>query len=103
MTSTESWTGILKNYLKADNLTNRVETFACVDVVVDGESMELELQRNEEQFTFTLNVTNKVFLKNSGITAPKDVIGKKVTLEKVKAMNPSIKKEVDSLRIIKVD
>lgn len=104
-TTAESWDGLLKNYLKADNLEGAKEDFGCINVNVDGEEMELGLERREgkEKFVFSLNVTNKVFLKNNGITAPKEVIGKKLTFEKVKAFNPTLKKEVDSLRITKVE
>ena len=101
-TSVESWDGLLKNYLKADNLKENTESFGCVGVNVENGEMELQLERENEKFVFSLNVTNKVFLKNNGITAPKEIIGKKLTFEKVKAFNPTLKKEVDSLRIIRI-
>ena len=102
-TSAESWDGLLKNYLKADNLKERTESFGCVGVNVESGEMELQLERENEKFVFSLNVTNKVFLKNNGISAPKEVIGKKLTFEKVKSFNPTLKPEVDSLRITKVE
>lgn len=102
-TSASSWDGLLKNYLKADNLEGNTEAFACIGIRVENADMELELERGKEKFIFSLNVTNKVFLKNNGIKAPKEVIGKKITLEKVKAFNPTLKKEVDSLRITRVE
>lgn len=102
-TSAESWDGLLKNYLKAENLKENTEIFACVGVNVELDSMDLELERGEEKFIFGMNVTNKVFLKNNGIAAPKEVIGKKITLEKVKAYNPTAKKEVDALRIVRIE
>lgn len=102
-TSKDSWNGLLTNYLKADNLESQTDVFACVDVKVKDKDMELELERKEEKFVFSMNVTNKLFLKNNGINAPKEVIGKKLTLEKVKAFNPTLKKEVDSLRIVRLD
>lgn len=98
-TTIDSWDGLLKNYLKANNLSSEQETFACVGVDVEERDMELKLERGTEKFVFSLNTTNMVFLKNNGITAPKEVIGKKVTLRKVKAFNPTLKQEVDSLRI----
>ena len=64
--------------------------------------MSLELTSGEEKYIFTLNVTNKRFLKENGIKAPKDVVGNKVTLKKVLATNPETKKEVDSLRICEI-
>ena len=104
-TSADSWDGLLVNYLKADNLKEQEEVFACIGINVEGKEMELEVQRDEKEkpFVFGLNVTNKVFLKNNGISVPKEVIGKKLTIKKVLAMNPSLKKEVESLRISKVE
>jgi len=102
-TTIESWDGLLKNYLKADNLRDNKDVFACIGVQVEGEEMNLELERGGEKFLFSLNVTNKVFLKNNGITKPKEAIGKRIAMEKVKAFNPTLKKEVDSLRIIRVE
>jgi len=104
-TSVESWDGLLKNYLKAENLKESNETFVCVGVSVDGENMDLNLERNEgqEKFVFGLNRTNMSFLKSNKISAPKEVIGKVLTLEKVKARNPTTKQEVDSLRINKIE
>ncbi len=102
-TNTDSWDGLLKNFLKAENLKEQEEAFACVGVNVSGQDMDLELERDEVKFIFSLNVTNKVFLKDHGINAPKEVIGKKVTLKKVLATNPTTRKEVDSLRICKIE
>ena len=104
-TSGDSWDGLLINYLKANNLKEQEEVFTCIGINVEGKEMELEVQRSAEEksFVFGLNVTNKVFLKNNGISVPKEVIGKKLTIKKVLAMNPSLKKEVDSLRISKVE
>jgi len=102
-TNKESWDGLLKNFLKAEHLALDEETFVCIDVTVEGEEMELVLEFKGKKATFGLNVTNKVFLKGHGIEAPKDVIGKKITLRKVKAYNPTLKQEVDGLRISKVE
>ncbi|OQY40986.1 MAG: hypothetical protein B6229_00340 [Spirochaetaceae bacterium 4572_7] len=102
-TNTESWDGLLTNYVKAANLEGQTDIFVCVGVAVEAEKMSLNIERGEEKFVFGLNTTNKVFLKNNGIAKPKDVIGKKLTLEKVKAFNPTLKQEVDSLRIIRVE
>lgn len=99
-TTTESWDGLLVNYLKADNLKEQQEDFGCINVEVQEKEMTLHLEREgDKPFLFGLNTTNKVFLKNNGIASPKDVIGKKITIKKVLAMNPTTKKEVDSLRI----
>jgi len=102
-TNIESWDGLLTNYIKASNLQGQTEVFLCVGVNVEAETMSLDIERSDEKFVFGLNTTNKVFLKNNGIAKPKEIIGKKITLEKVKAFNPTLKQEVDSLRIIRVE
>jgi hypothetical protein len=101
-TSADSWDGLLKNYLKADNLKENAEEFVCIGINVEGKDIELEFERAEEKFVFSLNVTNMVFLKNNGIKAPKEIVGKVLTLKKVLVMNPQTKKEVEGLRIDKI-
>ena len=98
-TSKDSWDGLLTNFLKANHLTESEEKFACIGVIIDEKDMQLELEKAEIKYIFSLNVTNKVFLKENGINAPKEVIGKVLTLKKVIATNPQTRKEVDSLRI----
>jgi len=102
-TSTETWDGLLTNYLKADNLEEQKDSFDCISVNVEDSDMDLELERGDEKFVYSLNTTNKVFLKNNGITKPKDVIGKTIHIEKVRVFNPTAKKEVDGLRIYKIE
>lgn len=102
-TSKESWDGILVNYLKACHLEQAEEKFICVGLRISDKDMELDVEILDERYIFSLNVTNKLFLKDNGIKAPKDVIGKTLTLKKVLATNPVTKKEVDSLRISKVE
>jgi len=103
-TSIDSWDGLLTNFLKAEHLQADKEDFVCVGVEVVERDMNLELMgQKDKKFIFALNVTNKVFLKNNKINSPKEVIGKKLTLRKVKAYNPTLKKEVDGLRIEKIE
>ncbi len=85
-TSKDSWDGLLTNFLKADNLKESEEDFACVDVTVEEKDMSLVLVKEDKKYIFSLNVTNKVFIKDAdGIEVPKDIIGKRVTLKKVLA------------------
>ncbi len=101
-TSIESWDGLLTNYLKAGSVKDEQIPYICIGVKVNEKEMELELEQGGEKTFFSLNVTNKLFLKENGISAPKLVIGKKIFFRKVKATNPQTKKEVDSLRISKI-
>ena len=102
-TTGENWDGLLTNYLKADNLTEPKEKFVCIGFNIKDKDMDLELERKGTKYIFSLNVTNKLFLKNSGLKSPNSVVGKVITLKKVLATNPTTRKEVDSLRIDAVD
>ena len=102
-TSVDSWEGLLNNFLKASDLKENTGIFVCVGVDVNENDMELQLENESGKYIFSMNVTNKVFLKNNGIKSPKEVIGKKLTFKKVLVTNPQTKKEVESLRISKVD
>jgi len=102
-TNVDSWDGVLTNFLKAEDLEKDEEVVAVTDVKLDGKEMELTVWLGQKKYAFSLNVTNKVFLKENGIKSPKEVISKRLTLKKVMAMNPSLKKEVPSLRISKIE
>ena len=105
-TSSESWDGLLTNYLKADNILGDLDSegmVVCIGVEVEGDRMDLIVEYNQEKFNFTMNKTNMVFLKENGISKPKEAIGKKITVKKTMAMNPQLKKEVPTLRISKVE
>ena len=89
-TSKDSWDGLLTNFLKANHLTESEEKFACIGVIIDEKDMQLELEKAEIKYICSLNVTNKVFLKENGINEPKEFI-EKVLIEKSynnKSTNP---------------
>ena len=102
-TSEDSWDGIISKYLKAEILEYELEKVICIGLNLSGKDMELEVEYNGEKYIFNLNVTNKNFLKDNGIAAPKNVIGKALTLKKVLAVNPQTQKDVPSLRITKIE
>ena len=105
-TSSESWDGLLTNYLKAENIVGNIDSEAvivCIGVEIESDRMDLIVEYNQEKFNFTMNKTNMVFLKENGILRPKEAIGKKLTVKKTMAMNPQLKKEVPTLRISKVE
>jgi len=60
-------------------------------------------ETDEKKTKFGLNVTNSNFVKNTGIKSPTELIGKKIQFRIVQAFSPKAKKEVDSLRISKVE
>lgn len=102
----DSWDGLLKNYLKADDIEGDLGTEAtvvCTNVSRNGDNLDLDVEYNQKKYVFTLNVTNMAKLKSEGISAPKDVVGKKIVVKKSVATNPNTRKEVPTLRISKVE
>lgn len=105
----DSWDNFVSGtFLKPINVNNDKEAFVVIGVAIfeaeDGtQRPRLTLERNEKEFEFDLNKTNAVFLKNSGIGSPKELIGKKIYFKKVLVRNPKTNQEVESLRILKVD
>lgn len=107
---TESWDGFTgKNFLKTDNVKDGNDAFVVEEVEVfndeenDTSRPRLHLGHGEEEFIFDLNVTNSNFCKNNGIANPKEMLGKKIFFKKVLVNSPKTKKEVESLRISKIE
>ena len=101
-----SWNGFIgSNFLKAEDLDDLNKIFVCKNVELDTENERPLLVLESEGVTskFSLNVTNSNFIKNLGIKSPKEMIGKKIKFKIVKAYSPTAKKEVDSLRIEKIE
>jgi hypothetical protein len=107
--SLESWGDFCgSNFLKAEQVKNEQEGYVVTDIEVfsdenNSAKPRLSLEKGEETFLFDLNVTNSNFCKNNGITSPKQLIGKKLYFRKVNVMSPTKKKEVESLRISKIE
>jgi hypothetical protein len=105
----DSWDSFCgSNFLKASDVLSENDAF----VVVNAEIFEdedktskprLKLQKNQTDFIFDLNVTNANFCKNAGISNPRNLIGKKIYFRKVFVPSPKTKKEVESLRICKIE
>lgn len=107
--TTESWdhfTG--SNFLKTSHVANEQDAFVVeeVEIFSDEENApkpRLVLGKGDENFLFDLNVTNSNFCKNNGIASPRMLIGKKMYFKKVLVNSPKTKKEVESLRICKIE
>lgn len=96
------------NFLKAENVRDFSKPFHVIDVVHESDNERPRLVLQEEERTdvswfFDLNVTNATFLKNNGISAPLSMKEKKIWFRKTMAWSPTAKKEVDTLRIEKVE
>ncbi len=103
----DSWDGFTgTNWLKADLVKSELDAFVVVNAELeDKESPQplLSLQHNKVDFKFTLNISNSKKCKELGIKQPADLIGKKLYFKKVLVRDPSTNKEVDGLRIHKID
>jgi len=96
------------NFLKTINVANEQDAFVCIGVEIfeDKESNSkprLTLEKQEKEYIFDLNVTNANFCKNNKIFSPRTLIGKKIYFKKVLVNSPKSGKEVESLRICKVE
>ena len=101
------WDKYIKNFLKAEDVASVEDEYVCFGIEEvefdEGKSLRLHLERDPDKYLFDLNKTNSVFVKNSKIKHPKEIIGKKLKFDKVKVFNPKLKKEVDGLRIISIE
>ena len=98
------------NFLKADQVSSEKEAFPCISIeeFIDDEGASkprLTLKKAEEKegYLFDLNVTNANFCKNAGIKTPKELINRKLYFKKVNVISPKTKKEVESLRICRIE
>lgn len=102
----DSWDGFTgSNWLSVDNVKSEEDTFICTKVELDTENQRpmLDLENNQTSYKLSLNVTNANFVKNAGIETPKNLVGKKLFFRKSIAFSPSAKKDVQVLRIAKVE
>ena len=103
----KSWDKYLTNFLKSSSVESEQQDFRVANVEEaeydDGSvNIRLTLISGKEKFLFDLNKTNATFVKNSGVEHPKDILGKTINFKKVLVFNPTEKKEVEGLRILKV-
>ena len=99
---TDVWDDFAGEYLKAD----LVKEFPLKVVVKNIEAVNLDgkplisvcVEYNKKDWKITLNKSNQNFLRSHGVKSPKEVIGKVLTFEKVKARTPN-GQAVDSLLI----
>lgn len=102
------WDKYINNFLRAEDVISDEEEYVCVKIEEvefdDRKSLRLHLEREPDKYLFDLNKVNAIFIKKSGIIEhPKDLVGKKLKFDKVKVYNPTLKKEVDGLRIISIE
>ncbi len=95
------------NFLKAADVASEEDAYVVVSVGVsereDRTSVKLSLERNEKESEFELNKTNANKLKELDVASPKSLTGKKIYFKKALVRNPTTNKEVEGLRIYKVE
>ena len=102
----ENWDGFLGSaFLSVDDVKSEQDAFVCIGVEMDNENQRpsLILEHNNVKQKYSLNVTNSNFVKDAGIKSPKEIVGKKLYFRKSMAFSPSAKKDVPTLRILKVE
>ena len=103
----DSWDDFAGDFIKAEFIRKWPAVFIPVDLKAETEDgrnkLILIVEFSGRKWNFDLNKTNQSFLRTNGITSPKMVLGKKLTIDKIKARNPSTNSMVDSLIIIKVE
>jgi hypothetical protein len=106
----DSWEGLVANpFLNAENIDGNSAPFAVVSSEIvkkiddDRHTVSLIVERNKEKFRFDLNMTNLKFLRNEGIKNPRAIIGKVICIKKLAVINPQTGKEVQGLRIYKIE
>lgn len=106
----DEWDSFISGtFLKATNVENEEQPFIVMtaEPFMDERDGTIRLRTSVEakgtKFLFDVNKTNGVFLKNSGLLKPRDVIGKNLYFKKVQVRNPTTNQEVEGLRILKVE
>ena len=99
--SLDSWDDFAGEWLKAEFMSLPAET-VCIDVEGvnedDTNKLILTIEYKKKKWKFQVNKTNQNFIKSKNLT-PKQLVGKKVIFDKIKARNPSTNAMVDSLII----
>ena len=94
-------------FLKALNVKSEQDPFVCTNVAInetkEGQTrLRLTLENNGLDYDFDLNMTNSNKLKELGVKRPKECIGKIIYFKKVLVTDPKTRKEVEGLRIYKI-
>lgn len=104
----DSWDSYVSgNFLKVVNVTSDSDVFVCIAITEEEQDgvkkPRLTVERNGTSWDFDLNKTNAQKCVELGISKPKDLIGKKIFFKKALARNPTTNKEVETLRIFKIE
>lgn len=105
--SLDNWTDFAGEFLKADLISKFPVVLVPIGITSENKDFKphlyIEVEYNSKKWKIELNRTNQKFLREKGIKAPKEVIGRKITFEKVRTQNPTTKSPTDSLLITALD
>lgn len=95
------------NYIKGTDLKSDKVTVVVTDIEAitqknNKNQLVVSFEYDKKDWKFGLNATNTKKVTEF-VKAPKELLGKKLHLKKVLATNPDTKKEVESIRIEKVE
>lgn len=107
----DTWDSFGSNYLKASDLVEDKGSFVVTKVSVgvktlmDGREvpqLELEvLTSDKKEFNFTPNWSNTKAIKDK-ISTPKELLGARISYEKIRVTNPKTNEIVDSIAVTQV-
>lgn len=104
--SLDNWVDFAGDFLKADLIAKFPVDLVAINVISELKDFKpqlfMETEYNGKKWKIQLNRTNQNFLRSKGIKAPKELIGKKLTFEKIKVNNPTTKTPTDSLLIVEI-
>ena len=104
--SLDNWDGFLgSNWLGVEDVKTEKDAFVCIKIELDAENNRpmLVMEKDNTKYKLSLNVTNANFVKGAGVESPNQLIGKKVYFRKTMAFSPTAKKDVQTLRISKIE
>lgn len=101
----DNWSDFAGDYIKAEYLGEFPAKLVCIGVhglVDNGKNKILaDIEYNNRTWKFDLNKTNQNFIKSKGLM-PRQIIGKILVVDKIKARNPTTNSMVDSLIIVDI-
>ena len=100
----DSWEGIAETYLKASDLKDLKGSFVVLEDVeiTDDDKVQFSTMIDDVSYKVVLNATNTKFIKKK-LKSPKDLIGKRLSYEKIRVRNPQTQQMVDGISIVDVE
>lgn len=103
----DSWSKYTgSNFLKSEHIKDIADAVVVIGVeeITDEDSIRprIIVEKDQIEYLFDLNITNAKILQGF-VKSPRELIGKKLYFKKVNVISPKTNKEVESLRILKIE